>query len=84
MATLNRTISTLHTVSSLFTKFAQEGDLCFADKLQLALLCDELRDTNNIIEYAEQEAKVDIKQLSKEANDIKEEADHLQKCVDYA
>ena len=60
MATLNRTISTLHTVSSLLTKFAQEGDLCFADKLQLATLCDELRDTNTIIVCAEQEAKTDM------------------------
>ena len=81
MATLNRTISTLHTVSSLFTKFAQEGDLCFADKLQLALLCDELRDTNNIIECAEQEAKVDIKQLAREANDIKEDAENIAQTI---
>ena len=81
MATLNRTISTLHTVSSLFTKFAQEGDLCFADKLQLALLCDELRDTNNIIEFAEQEAKVDIKQLAREANDIKEDAENIAQTI---
>ncbi len=28
---------------TLLTKFAQEGDLYFADKLQLATLCDELR-----------------------------------------
>ena len=48
MTTLNRTISTLQTVSSLLTKLVQEGDLCFTDKLQLALLCDELRDTNGI------------------------------------
>ena len=81
MATLNQTISNLHTISSLLNKFAQEGDLCFADKLQLALLCDELRDTNNIIEYAEQEAKVDIKQLSKEANDIKEEAESIAQTI---
>ena len=81
MATLNRTISTLHTVSSLLTKFAQEGELCFADKLQLATLCDELRDTNNIIECAEQEVKVDIKQLAKEANDIKEEAESIANTI---
>ena len=81
MATLNQTISNLHTISSLLNKFAQEGDLCFADKLQLALLCDELRDTNNIIECAEQEAKVDIKQLSKEANDIKEEAESIAQTI---
>ena len=67
MATLNRTISTLHTVSSLLTKFAQEGDLCFTDKLHLATLCDELRDTNAVIECAEQEVKVDIRQLENDA-----------------
>ena len=81
MATLNRTISALHIVSSLLTKFAQEGDLCVADKLQLATLCDELRDTNTIIENAEQEAKVDIKQLAKEANDIKEEAESISRTI---
>ena len=81
MATLNRTISTLHTISSLLIKFAQEGDLCFADKLQLATLCDELRDTNAVIECAEQEAKVDIKQLSKEANDIKAEAESISRTI---
>ena len=81
MATLNQTISTLHTVSSLLTQFAQEGDLCFAEKLQLATLCDELRDTNAVIECAEQEAKVDIKQLSKEANDIKEEAESIAQTI---
>ena len=76
MATLNQTISTLHTISSLLTKFAQEGDLCcFADKLQLATLCDELRDTNAIIECAEQEAKTDIKQLEYDAKTMKEEAE---------
>lgn len=57
MTILNQTLSTLHTISSLLTKFVQEGDLCFTDKLQLATLCDELRDTNAIIESAEQEAR---------------------------
>ena len=74
MATLNRTISTLHTVSSLLTKFAQEGDLSFSDKLQLAQLCDELRDTNAVIECAEQEAKTNIRQLQEDAKAMKEEA----------
>ena len=77
MATLNRTISTLHTVSSLLNKFAQEGDLCFAEKLQLATLCDELRDTNTIIEYAEPEAKTDIRQLQEDAKAMKEEAESI-------
>ena len=81
MTTLNRTISTLHTVSSLLTKFVQEGDLCFTDKLQLALLCDELRDTNTIIECAEQEAKADIKQLAKDANALQNEAEHIVKTI---
>ena len=74
MTTLNRTISTLHTVSSLLTKFVQKGDLCFTDKLQLALLCDELRDTNTIIDCAEKEAKSDIKQLAMDANTLQNEA----------
>ena len=77
MTTLNRTISILHTVSSLLTKFVQEGDLCFTDKLQLALLCDELRDTNTIIECAEKEAKADIKQLTVDANALKNEAENI-------
>ena len=77
MTTLNRTFSTLHTVSSLLTKFVQEGDLCFTDKLQLALLCDELRDTNTIIECAEKEAKSDIKQLADDANVLKDETEHI-------
>ena len=81
MATLNRTISTLHTVSSLLTKFAQEGDLCFADKLQLATLCDELRDTNAIIEYAEQEAKANIRQLQEDAKAMKEEAESIANTI---
>ena len=81
MTTLNRTISTLHTISSLLTKFVQEGDLCFTDKLQLALLYDELRDTNNIIECAEQEAKADIKQLAKDANTLQNEAEHIAKTI---
>ena len=81
MTTLNRTISTLHTVSSLLNKFAQEGDLCFADKLQLALLCEELRDTNNIIEYAEQEAKTDIRQLQEDAKAMKEEAESISRTI---
>ena len=75
MATLNQTISTLHTISSLLTKFAQEGDLCFVNKLQLATLCDELRDTNTIIECAEQEAKADIKQLEYDAKTMQEETE---------
>ena len=77
MTTMNRTISTLHTVSSLLTEFVQEGDLCFTDKLQLALLCDELRDTNTIIECAEKEAKADIKQLAMDANVLKSEAENI-------
>ena len=81
MTTLNRTISTLHTVSSLLTKFVQEGDLCFTDKLQLALLCDELRDTNTIIECAEKKAKADIKQLAMDANELKSEAEHIAKTI---
>ena len=81
MATLNITISTLHTVSSLLTKFAQEGDLCFADKLQLATLCDELRDTNAIIEYAEQEAKGDIKQLQIDARTLKAEVESIANTI---
>ena len=81
MTILNRTISTLHTISSLLTKFVQEGDLCFTDKLQLALLCDELRDTNTIIECAEKEAKTDIKQLADDANVLKDEAEHIVKTI---
>jgi len=81
MATLNRTVSTLHTVSSLLTKFAQEGDLCFADKLQLATLCDELRDTNVIIECAEKEAKTDIRQLQEDANTMKEETESISRTI---
>ena len=81
MATLNRTISTLHTVSSLLTKFAQEGDLCFADKLQLATLCEELRDTNAVIENAEQEAKTDILQLQIDTKAMKEEAESIAKTI---
>ena len=81
MATLNRTISTLHTISSLLTKFAQEGELCFADKLQLATLCDELRDTNAIIEYAEQEAKANIRQLQEDAKAMKEEAESIANTI---
>ena len=81
MTTLNRTISTLHTVSSLLTKFVQEGDLCFTDKLQLALLCDELRDTNTIIDCAEKEAKSDIKQLAMDANTLQNEAEHIVKTI---
>ena len=81
MTTLNRTISTLHTVSSLLAKFVQEGDLCFTDKLQLALLCDELRDTNTIIECAEKKAQADIKQLAKDANTLQYEAEHIAKTI---
>ena len=81
MATLNRTISTLHTISSLLTKFAQEGDLCFAEKLQMATLCDELRHTNTIIEYAEQEAKTDILQLQQDAKAIKDEATSIANTI---
>ena len=81
MATLNRTISTLHTISSLLTQFAQEGDLCFADKLQLAQLCDELRDTNAIIECAEQEAKTNIHQLQEDAKAMKEEAESIAQAI---
>ena len=81
MATLNRTISALHTISSLLTKFAQEGKLCFADKLQLAQLYDELRDTNNIIEYAEQEAKMDIRQLGNDAKVMKAEAESIAQTI---
>ena len=81
MTTLNRTISTLHTISSLLTKFVQEGDLCFTDKLQLALLYDELRDTNNIIDCAEKEAKSDIKQLAKDAKTLQNEAEHIAKTI---
>ena len=81
MATLNRTVSTLHTVSSLLTKFAQEGDLCFADKLQLAQLCDELRDTNAVIECSEQEAKTDIKQLQIDARAMNEEAESIANTI---
>ena len=81
MATLNRTISTLHTISSLLIKFAQEGDLCFADKLQLATLCDELRATNTIIEYAEQEAKTNIRQLENDAKAMKEEAESIAQTI---
>ena len=81
MATLNRTISTLHTVSFLLTKFAQEGDLCFADKLQLATLCDELRDTNAIIECAEQDAKMDIRQLQEDAKAMKEKAESIANTI---
>jgi hypothetical protein len=77
MTTLNRTISTLHTVSSLLTKFVQEGDLCFTDKLQLALLYDELRDTNTIIECAEKEAKADIEQLANDATELKNEVENI-------
>ena len=77
MTTLNRTISTLHTVSSLLTKFVQEGDLRFTDKLQLALLCDELRDTNTIIDCAEKEAKTDIKQLANDATELKNEVENI-------
>ena len=81
MATLNRTISALHTISSLLTQFAQEGDLCFADKLQLAQLCDELRDTNAIIECAEQEAKTNIHQLQEDAKAMKEEAESIAQAI---
>ena len=81
MATLNRTISTLHTIFSLLTKFAQEGDLCFADKLQSATLCDELRDTNAIIECAEQDAKTDILQLQIDAKAMKEEAESIANTI---
>ena len=81
MTTLNRTISPLHTISSLLTEFVQEGDLCFTDKLQLALLCDELRDTNTIIECAEQEAKANIKQLADDANELQNEAEHIAKTI---
>ena len=81
MATLNRTISTLHTVSSLFTKFAQEGDLCFADKLQLATLCEELRDTNTVIENAEQEAKTDILQLQIDTKAMAGEAESIANTI---
>ena len=81
MATLTRTISTLHTVSSLLTKFAQEGDLCFADKLQLATLGDELRDTNAIIECAEQEAKTNIHQLQEDAKAMKAEAESIAQTI---
>ena len=59
----------------------QEGDLCFTDKLQLALLCDELRDTNTIIECAEKEAKADIKQLAKDANTLQNEAEYIAKTI---
>ena len=81
MAILNRTISTLHIVSSLLDKFAQEGDLCFADKLQLALLCDELRDTNAVIECAEQEAKTNIRQLQEDANSMEAEAESISRTI---
>ena len=81
MTILNRTISTLHTVSFLLTKFVQEGDLCFTDKLQLALLYDELRDTNTIIECAEKEAKADIEQLADDANELKDEAEHIAHAI---
>ena len=81
MAILNRTISTLHTVSSLLTKFAQEGDLCFADKLQLAQLCDELRDTNAVIECAEQEAKTNIRQLQEDANAMEAESESISRTI---
>ena len=81
MTTLTRTISTLHTVSSLLTKFVQEGDLCFTDKLQLALLCDELRDTNTIIECAEKEANTDIKQLAGDVNVLKDEAEYIANTI---
>ena len=81
MATLNRTISTLHTVSSLLTKFAQEGDLCFADKLQLATLCEELRDTNTVIENAEQEAKTDILQLQIDTKAMAGEAESIANTI---
>ena len=81
MTTLNRTISTLHIVSSLLPKLVQEGDLGFTDKLQLALLCDELRDTNTIIECAEQEAQADIKQLAMDANVLKDEAENIAKTI---
>ena len=81
MTTLNRTISILHTVSSLLTKFVQEGDLCFTDKLQLALLCYELRDTNTIIDCAEKEAKAGIKQLAKDANTLQNEAERIAKTI---
>lgn len=77
MTTLSETLSTLHEVSSLLTKFAQEGDLCFPDKVLLAALCDELRDTNTIIECAEQEAKTDIRQLENDAKAMKEEAENI-------
>ena len=81
MATLNRTISALHIVSSLLTKFAQEGDLSFSDKLQLAQLCDELRDTNTIIVYAEQEAKTNIHQLQEDAKAMKEETESIANTI---
>ena len=81
MVTLNRTISALHTISSLLTKFAQEGDFCFADKLQLATLCDELRDTNAIIECAEQEAKTNIHQLQEDSKAMKEEAESIANTI---
>ena len=81
MATLNQTISTLHNISSLLSKFAQEGDLCFADKLQLVTLCDELRDTNTIIECAEVEAKTDIKQLENETKTMKDEAESISRTI---
>ena len=81
MATLNRTISALHIVSSLLTKFAQEGDLSFSDKLQLATLCNELRDTNTIIENAEQEAKTDIRQLQLDAKAMKEETESIANTI---
>ena len=81
MATLNRTISTLNNISSLLTKFAQEGDLCFADKLQLAMLCDEMRDTNAIIECAEQEAKTNIRQLEDDAKAMEVETESISRTI---
>ena len=81
MATLNQTISTLHNISSLLTKFAQEGDLCFADKLQLATLCDELRDTNAIIECAEREAKTNIRQLEDDAKAMEVETESISRTI---
>ena len=59
----------------------RKGDLCFADKLQLAQLCDELRDTNAIIECAEQEAKTNIHQLQEDAKAMKEEAESISRTI---
>ena len=47
----------------------------------MVTLCDELRDTNTIIECAEVEAKTDIKQLENETKTMKDEAESISRTI---